>query len=347
MRRLSPRTSTTSERGTTAILVALCAVVLFGIAAWVIDGSALYQEQVELRNGADAAALAIAMDCVLGDCGDFVGTADFYIDVNATSDGDTDLQTNGVTFPTANSVTVAVETADVPGGGLDGNEDTVDYVFAPVLGKTGLQVLAEATAAWGAAGGGAAIPLIISECEWESATNNGTNYAEEPFNPVDEVTIFFHEPSGGGPDDCDAHPGHDFDGDTRLPGGFGWLQSDDCVAEVSPDRWVGSKPGNGVPHDCDPDDWLDTTVLIPVFNDLTETGNPPGCSLGPGGKCYRILGFAALHITGFRFPGNQSSPRPCDAPDTCISGYMTEFVFGHATGGGDTDLGAKAVWLVS
>ena len=62
--------------GAVAIMVALLAVVIFGIAAYVIDISALYQERRELQNGADAAALAIARDCAMGDCGDDYATAD-------------------------------------------------------------------------------------------------------------------------------------------------------------------------------------------------------------------------------------------------------------------------------
>ena len=54
-----------------------------------------------------------------------------------------------------------------------------------------------------------------------------------------------------------------------------------------------------------------------------------------------------FHMTGFRFPGEWTTPPPCNPPDVCISGYFTEFVFGNATGGGGTDLGANAVWLVS
>jgi Flp pilus assembly protein TadG len=350
MRRLNHLSHGHVERGASAILIALCAVILFGIAAWVIDGSALYQERAELQNGADAAALAIAADCVEGDCGAYNITAESYIDANA-EDGDTALQANGVTFPTSNQVRVAVATADA-GDDTDNDVDTVDYVFAQVFGKQGFQVLAEATAQWGTAGAGGSIPIIMSECEWDWATNDGTAYPEEPWNPSDERTILFHDPSGGGGGggsvpDCDAHPGHDFDGDTRLPGGFGWLQSEDCETYVDPGGWVGSKPGNGAPNDCDFDGLLGTTVMIPVFDDLTESGGPGGCTIGPGGKCYHVLGFAGFHISGFRFPGNQSSPPPCNPPLTCISGYFTEFVFGNATGGGGTDLGARAVWLVS
>ena len=351
------------ERGAVAIIVALVAVILFGIAAWVIDGSALRQERRELQNGADAAALAIAQDCAVGDCDNAAATAQPYLDQNATSDSRTALQPNGITYPTGNQVRVAVQTFDAaPGGGSDGDADTVDFVFAPVLGQDGSPVTAEATAQWSAAGGGGAIPIIISDCEWRDATANGSNYASPPFDGLGQ-TIHFLDPSGNngngnGDDDgdgdgdasdvvgsCDYRPGHDaFDGSEPLPGGFGWLESSDCEAEVLLDEWIGANPGNGPPSDCDLDSLLGTTVMIPVFDDFAPDGGPPGC--GPGGKCYHVLGYAAFHLTGYRFPGRQSSPPPCGPPLTCISGHMTQFVFGPATGGGGTDLGAKAIWLV-
>ena len=116
-------------------------------------------------------------------------------------------------------------------------------------------------------------------------------------------------------------------------------------------RLGGAKPGAGAPQDCDPDDLLNQTVLVPIFNDVAEQG--PGwqnqCDLGPGGKCYRVEGFAAFHIVGFRFPGGPSWVQnpPCDPPNTCISGYFTEFVFGGGSGGDGPDFGARVVWLES
>ena len=115
---------------------------------------------------------------------------------------------------------------------------------------------------------------------------------------------------------------------------------------------MGSKPGNGPPRDCNPSDLLNQTILLPVYNDVTEPGGSGfsrQCDLGPGGKCYRIEGFAAFYVTGFRFPGNSSWSQnaPCSAPDTCISGHFTQAIIPGGEGGGDSDLGARTVWLES
>lgn len=355
MRRLiQPSSEADQDRGAVAIMVALCLVIMIGLAAWVIDGSALYQERAELQNGADAAALAIARDCVLGACGDGYATAEPYIDGNA-SDDDSRIANGGITYPDSTSVRVVVRTADA-GPDIDGNDQTVDYHFAQVLGRDGLEVTAVAVARWGSVGGGSTLPLTFSLCEYDREVTNGGGLQTPPFSGPESV-IFFHTGNGngnggGGPDDCAAQAGQDTDGDDRMPGGFGWLNQNECTAEISADLWVGAKPGNGPPQDCDPDDLLNQTILLPVFDDVTEQGGQGWanqCSLGPGGKCYRVYGFAAFYITGFRFPGNQSwrQNAPCSAPDTCIGGYFTDFIFPGGEGPGNVDLGAKTIWLES
>jgi hypothetical protein len=352
MRRLARQHSQTDQdRGAVAIIVALCLVVMIGLAAWVIDGSALYQERRELQNGADAAALAIARDCVLGACGDAYTTAEPYIRGNA-SDDLSRIASGGITYPDSTSVRVVVRTLE-PELGADGDDHTVDYQFAPVLGRDGLEVAAVAVARWGSVGGGTTLPIVFSRCEFDEETNGNTIFESPPFSGTGSV-IFFHTGNGGSsvPDDCAAQAGQDTDGDDRMPGGFGWLDQNECSANINEDDWVGAKPGNGPPQDCDPSDLLHQTILLPVFDDVTEQGGQGWanqCSIGPGGKCYHIYGFTAFYVTGFRFPGNQSWRQnpPCSAPDTCISGFFTEFIFAGGEGPGDTDLGAKTIWLES
>jgi hypothetical protein len=344
MRRVSP---SADDRGAVAIIVALCLVVLMLIAAWVIDGSALYQERVELQNGADAAALAIARDCVEGACGAVYTTADEFANANA-NDGDSRIPGGGITFPTANTVRVVVRTADA-GANIDGDVTTVDYTFARVAGLDGKEVSAVAVAGWGAVGGGASIPLTVSLCEFNDATSNGTNYASGPPFSGSPAIMRFHS---GGPQDptvpCPAGPaGQD------IPGGFGWLDIDSpCRAIIDEDNFVGANPGNGNPTngslDCTQEDFLGPsltghTVLLPIYNDVTGQGQPAS---------YRIEGFAALHITGIRFPGGPSwrinmTTSECKNNQSCIKGYFTEFIFPGQGGPGDTDFGAKTIWLVS
>lgn len=332
------------DRGAVAIMVALVIVILIVVAAWVIDGSALYQERRELQAGADAAALAIARDCAEGACGAIYTTGETYADANA-GDGDSRIPPGGITFPSANTVRVAVRTADA-GADLDGDPTTVDYVFAPVIGKNGLEVQALATVSWGSVGGGSTIPLTASLCEYNDALPLSSG---PPFSGAPTI-LQFHI---GGPHDdtvpCPAGPaGKD------IPGGFGWLDIDNpCQAIIDANNFVGANPGNGNPSNaainCTPQDFLGPnltghTVLMPIYDDVTGTGQPGS---------YHIAGFASLHITGIRFPGNPNEWRvnmtnsECSTNQTCIKGYFTNFVFGGYPGPGPTDFGAKTIWLVS
>ena len=62
MRRLG-MTTADGERGGISVLVAILMVVLLGFAAVAVDVGMLYAERTQLRNGADAAAIAIAQKC--------------------------------------------------------------------------------------------------------------------------------------------------------------------------------------------------------------------------------------------------------------------------------------------
>ena len=81
MRRLN------DDRGAAGVVVALFAVAIFGMAAFALDTAAIYEERRELQNGADAAALAVAEDCLrlpqTCNAGAADATAAGYADANA------------------------------------------------------------------------------------------------------------------------------------------------------------------------------------------------------------------------------------------------------------------------
>ena len=345
------------ERGAVAIIVALCLIVLFGFAAWVIDGSALFQERRELQRGADFAALTIAADCARGDCGGATGvprlTAEAVVDANST-DGQSTVPSDGVTFPAANQVKVRAVTFDARAN-TDGDTSTVDYRFAQVFGKSGLQVSAEATATWDVVGSGSTLPLTVSMCEWQEAIALG-------YGPGNESTILFHDGGNASYDEDSACPvgptGQDANGDGFLPAGFGWLNQDDCVANINVTGgalWAARKGGNAPPNDCDPP-VIDQVLFLPIFDDFIFKNDPAwaGQCNPPSGSdvgCYRIAGFAAFHLTGFRFPGNgwsEPAPPPCSGQTSCIRGWFTQDLCqpGECSGGGGINFGATTVWLL-
>ncbi len=335
------------ERGMTAVFVAICATVLFGFAALVIDVGALFQERRELQNGADAAALALAQDCAKGLCTNLNSKAVTYAGLNAE---------DGASRATAslvggNSVKVITRTNDV-GSNTDGDANTVDFAFAPVIGGgDGSEVTATATASWAAPSGGTTLALTFSLCEWKALTTGGI------FSTTPKV-IFFHDTTaqfaGGGATDCPVAPaGQDTDGDSRLNGGFGWLAtvSSTCMASVNSGGWVGASTGVPAPNSCEPEQLLNKEVTIPVFDDVidkNETGWANQCSFT---RCYHVYGLATIRITGFQLGGNgnkwtQNPPSTCGPNRRCIAGYFVKFVTGWTGGtGGGVDLGTLTVRL--
>jgi hypothetical protein len=255
-------------------MVAMLMAVLVGMAALAVDVGHLFEERRQLQNGADAGALAVAEDCSEGDCGAYTGTAGGLAEQNALDD----LATlEDVTIDmTAQTVEVAVSTLDAKGG------SKILHWFAPIFGREGDKVHASATALWGALDAGKTLPLAISQCEW---TNAGGTTSSPPTIPTGTRTFSFHD--GNSDEGCNSTSGSD------LPGGFGWLDTEgSCeTKELKAGEWAESNPGASPPRDCDPSDFIGKTVLIPVFSQITGSGNT--------GE-FRIWGFATFEITGMR-----------------------------------------------
>jgi hypothetical protein len=153
-----------------------------------------------------------------------------------------------------------------------------------------------------------------------------------PFTGSPEV-VYFHGSARAGT--CGAGPSG-FD----LPGGFGWLDETDCRADIEVGDWVDDKPGNAAPGCIDFDDLRNQTVLLPVYDDTNDL-------TGTNGK-YHVVGFAAFHITGYRFPSHTfggSCPGEPGGSGTCIKGHFTGF---HTTGTvfGGPNMGVTIIKLV-
>jgi hypothetical protein len=334
------------DRGAVLVWVGVSLVALVGMGAMVIDVGALYQERRELQNGADAAALAVARDCAADTCepggASEYDTADHFADENANDDAsDVPLVCGdgpGLTacpeppdnVPADASGWVLVDTSTRTDEG--GTE--IEFVLAPVLdaANVGATVEARAVAAWGPVGSATTIPLIFSTCEFTFAGGS----LDPPAFPSVETVIHFHDNQGNqdSTDDCAGSPsGGDF------PGGFGWLAEDgDCEIDIDAGGWVADKPGNSVPSGCDPEEWQDAEVLLPLFdrtNGLT----------GSNGE-YHVAGFVGFRITGYRFSGANWNA-PCTGNDRCISGFFTRIVSPDGVfGGGGADYGARAVRMI-
>lgn len=291
------RRSLGREDGATATVFALLLVPMLGFAAIAVDVGALYAERARLQVAADAAALAVAQDCSRGDCGDMLATAQALIDANDPEG-------------TAAQPVLSTDPLSVT---VDGSTPK-EHWFAPVLGHDATQVTATATVGWGAPSGGTAVlPLTFSWCSFKAQTQGGLPSTEAL------QTIMFSKSDDAG--SCTGPSGN------VVPGGFGWVvpNAGTCQATHSLDQQLQSDTGVSMPSGCSTDyldQWLDKTVLLPLFDEFGGTGS---------GGWYRVYGYAAFTLKDYAFNGSASTGKKVCGPgtnssDRCVVGFYTRFV---------------------
>lgn len=308
MRRLRTR-GRRDEKGAVLILMAAFTVVMVGMAALVIDVGALNDEQRQLQNSADAAALGLAQyigskGCVsdTGPClpAKLVAEADDLANGNVRDDmAAYSVKTN---YP-EKTVTVETRTGD-------GSTNAIlPYQFAQVLtGRKGQVVEAVATASWAGLKRATVIRLTLSVCEFIDATKSLTNPV---FDLPTEILL------GVANESCKPSPSG-----ANLPGGFGWLDDtdgpDDCVLTPSTDETrLGSDPGQDTPCDLKP--FLDTDILLSLYDERTDLS-------GGGNRAnYGIFGFAQFHLTGFNLPVAGKRGIACSSKP-CLAGQFVRYV---------------------
>jgi Flp pilus assembly protein TadG len=283
------------DRGAVAVLVVLLLVPLLGCGAIAVDVASLYADEQQLRNGADAAALAVATDCARGACGNTVQTAAGLTGANAALAG----QTMGAPQVSVSGTTVTV-TATA----------TQHHFFAPALGRSSTTVTATSRAVWTAQDSGTArLPLAISRCEYDKQVR------AQPLTKVapTAVTLF-----SGGTAAC-----------STASGGFGWLRTDTtsaCAASSSVGDRVSENvtvvlfifATTSVPTPCRSSSYLTgligTTVLLPVFD---QTG-------GAGTSSYfRVYGYAAFRVTGYAGGTGFATQTSSQDVDPRLQGWFT------------------------
>jgi hypothetical protein len=314
--------------------------------AVVVDIGALYFERAQLKNGADAGALAIAQNCAAGNCSsDFTGLASSLASQNANDNmADASVKLDAA----AGRVTVATSTL-----GSEGH--FIAQAFAPILGLDDTATLtSQSQAGWGAPiAGKSVLPIAISYCQFVGMRDGGVQRID--FNPNSQTT-------GG----CSSSslPGSSGSAYT-IPGGFGWLKQDPtqpCQAKINigatgipgfpVDPEIASDPGNDVPSSCKSSNLLNnivgTTVLLPIYDNAGGQG---------ANAWYHVIGFAGFKLSGWNFSGsayNNLSPASVACTGNCralIGEFVTfvtldageqDFIFG----GAPNVFGASLVTLV-
>ena len=362
MRRMTLSVRRGDDRGAVAALVAvlLSTGVLIGMAALSVDVGQIYAERRQLQNGADAAALAIALNCASpykacpGEAASAMAGANANDGVTAAGPpcgsgrglpgcaaGPGPALTQCPAPPTGVEGWVRVRTATATAGGGTLLPPSFARALAGNAGYAGTQVQACAQAAWGGEASGSALPLTLSLCEWNTATANGTSFAPPPPYPPypsGEVALKLHSTS-------DTTGGCTVSGSgSDLPGGFGWLDSAGCRTTTVAGGFVSADPGVSASSCADQLATLVGTLLyLPVFDQASGTGT--------GGQ-YHIRGFAAFYLSGYVLPGaHPTTVNPpgtvtkCKGSDKCIYGWFTQGLV--PTGGaiGGPSMGARVVAL--
>lgn len=291
MRRLAgPGPGADRERGGIAIVVAILMVVLLGFGALAVDVGMLYAERTQLRNGADAAALAVAQKCAkdLNDveCSSTSTLARGLANGNA-GDGASNIQS--LLLDKVNRTVTVAASAQEPGK----EPNRVSLFLARALGYNSAEVSAMSSVAWGSPlKGPTAFPVAFSICQVRGHVD-GT------------LQLLQNHGSNANPD-CNYGPSG-----AAVEGGFGWLVSDPGVCGGLIDLALaesGSDPGNSSPSVCattlnrwaaDITAGKEVVVLLPVFNRVTGTGNS---------AIYGLTTFAAFKVKGWKFSGNSTLP---------------------------------------
>jgi Flp pilus assembly protein TadG len=261
---------TGGEEGAMVVLFGVLLMATLALVALTIDSGRLVQERFQLQDGADAAALAIALDCATAGCpSDPPAVAAGYLAAN--SDDRTGYGDATVTIASAElgSGTVAVEARNdaLPLSGPRG----VD---------TSVPVAAAGSAVWGPAGTGTTAPLAFADCVVDGPPS---------VEGSAQVTVRVRQ--------------RGTDRDTPLCGrdaaGAAVLRHRHCEVTSSAIHrdWLRQAPDGGptglttLVAECRMR--IGDRIPVVVFDDACSTG--PSC---PANESYRVAGYAFFEIAG-------------------------------------------------
>lgn len=337
MRTLNTKQHDENDRGAIIVWFAVSIVTLIGSGALVIDVGALYHERRQLQNGADAAALAVAVDCANTKCVNIQATAQAYANANAVDGAATLDEVCGKGPGLAVCTTVPAGAATAPyyvqvrtstnNPSNTKRPDQVRFQLAPILNaaQVGSTVHAQTTVAWGSLGSSDIMPLAISLCSFQQS--GGTVAADGTLNfPRTQVTIVFYDPTKSS---SAQSTGNCFGpGGQTVPGGFGWLTpTKPCAASITLQPGgvlVSGDPGKSGEQTCKT--LLETlaspgntkTFIIPLFDQATLSGN---------NTMYRVIAFASFDLCSFKIPNTSNNGTECNK--TCSGpnnlGYLCGF----------------------
>lgn len=278
------------ERGGISVLVAILMVALLGFAALAVDVGMLYAERTQLRNGSDAAAIAVAQKCAK-DLNDVECSAASPLARSLASSNAGDELSNVASLALDKAARTVTVTAGAQEAGKDPNQ--VSLFLARVLGINAAEVTAASTVQWGSPKAGpTTFPVTFSICQVRDHVDGTLQLLQNHGSNANPACNY--GPSGA-----------------PVAGGFGWLTSDPGICGALIDLTVaegGSEPGNSAPGACHPTltAWAaeitagrDVVVFLPVFEKVAGTG---------AGAVYGLTSFAAFKVKGWSFSGDNKLP---------------------------------------
>ena len=285
-----------SDEGAVAVVVALSLIVIFGMAALVIDVGGLLTAKRTMVSAADSAALAAAQSCALERGFEATAQADALAQVNV---------------PTATQLAAPAYTGCTTGSSSGSVEVSYtmmkELAFAPVLGLPDeTDVPATAKAIWGPAGGGIGVPLQVNAasdgsfpCTTSSTTC--TIYYDNKFTTAsssDWGFLSFDTSNGGWPTSVAGN-----DPDRACPSsGTGNLR--DWITEAGAQVSLVQDPSVGPTYVCARDGNMGS-ASGPIFDALEDlvggtylfpVNRPPMIETN-GREKYAVVGFIPLKIT--------------------------------------------------
>jgi Putative Flp pilus-assembly TadE/G-like len=312
--RRHPLSRLREERGGMAVFVALLMPILFGLAAIAIDTAAVWSARQQVENGADAAVIAVAMDCAAGNCGDIKATAEAAFWANNRAAKLSDLG------PGEGWISVR-------GREVSATQKTpwlVNHFFAGALGQDTGELSVQSFAAWApAASGRAEAPVGVSWCVYKAAINgNGNGYGNGKGSPGPGATATIPLATTFGPGNCPGPASGTVPNGVALtePDGGSTCRTSSVWREsVSVSKASYASLGSGC-GSSSLSRLVGEDVVVPVWDSVSgQSGSSPS---------FRVYGYAAFHVTGvtsgpaltghFTYAPRQidaTTPPPTTAPD--------------------------------
>jgi hypothetical protein len=257
------------ERGGIAVMLALLMPILFGAAAIAIDTAAVWSARAQVETGADAAVIAVAMDCARGSCGDIKKTAEDAFWANDRAAKVSDLG------PGEGWISVS-------GREISATQKMpwrVNHFFAGALGFDTGTLSVQSFAEWAPATRATAdVPLTISRCTYDTLRGSMTSSSSVSLSLTTAI-------------DGTCTSG----GDT-VPAGQALTEVDGSpcgTASSWNDTVKRYKPDTGLPAGCTSGylaGLAGKDIWLPVFDEVTGNGN---------GQKYRVYGYAAFRVTSY------------------------------------------------